>query len=115
VNGTRRSSTSSRRPPGASSSSAPLIRRAVASRAAPAPVVVEASVLARLLGVRLLTLRATVVLHPADALTSPPPDRPARPFAVAPARSGPGRAGLADARQSITEGAELLADARRHA
>lgn len=66
---------------------------------------VEASILARVLGIRLLTLDATVVVVPADV-----------PPAVSPrARSSPavGR-GLADAVRSINEGAELLADARHN-
>jgi hypothetical protein len=66
-------------------------------------VLVEASILARLLGLRLLTLDVTLVLVPADV--SAPSTVPARPV--------PGR-GLADAVRSISEGAELLAEARRN-
>jgi hypothetical protein len=76
--------------------------------------------MARLLGVRLLTLDATVVLVPAD-VTAPssaphdsPTHTPARFAGVPPARSGIVGGGLADAVRSINEGAELLAEARRN-
>src|SRR6185295_10575455 len=65
-------------------------------------VVVEASVLARLLGIRLLRLDATVLVVPADARS---PSSPAR---VSQARSDPPRGRLAQAVRSIGEGAELL-------
>jgi hypothetical protein len=74
---------------------------------------------ARLLGIRLLTLDATVALVPADvtARTSSrgasPAGTPARP-AVPPARSGATGRGLAVAVRSIDEGAALLAEARRN-
>ena len=82
-------------------------------------VVVEASVLARLLGIRLLRLDATVVVVPADATStsSVPYQLPrcasARPASVPPARSDPVGGRLAQAVRSIDEGAELLAEARR--
>jgi hypothetical protein len=82
-------------------------------------VLVEASILARVLGVRLLTLDATVVLVPADvtAPSSAPHDPPlrasARPLGVPPTRSGAAGRSLAEAVRSINEGAELLAEARR--
>jgi hypothetical protein len=83
-------------------------------------VLVEASIVARLLGIRLLTLDATVALVPADvtARTSsrgvPPARMPPRPAGVPPAPPGATGRGLADAVRSINEGAELLAEARRN-
>ena len=76
--------------------------------------------MARLLGMRLLALDATIMLVPADvtAPSSAPHDSPARTSArlsgVPPARSGAVGRGLADAVRSINEGAELLAEARRN-
>lgn len=89
---------------------------------------VEASILARVLGIRLLTLDATVVLVPADvtAPSSEPPDlpesrtarsldsAPARPSGLAVGQAGAVGSGLADAVRSINEGAALLAEARRN-
>jgi hypothetical protein len=81
-------------------------------------VVVEASVLGRVIGIRLLVLNATIVVVPADvaAPTSPPGDRPGRPSTqaagIAPPRSGPIGGGLAEAIRSINEGAAILAQAR---
>jgi hypothetical protein len=75
---------------------------------------------ARLLGLRLLTLDATVTLVPADLTVRPsspgasPTGTPARPACVPPGRSGAVGRGLADAVRSINEGAELLAEARRN-
>jgi hypothetical protein len=83
-------------------------------------ILVEASILARLLGIRLLTLDATVVLVPADvpAPSAAPRDSPVRTSPPSPglprARSGAVGGGLADAVRSINEGAELLAEARRN-
>jgi len=77
-------------------------------------VVIEAFVLARLLGIRLLKLNATIVLHPADV--SPVPlQRPGEPRARSAGRglAAPGGRGLADAVRSIDEGAALLAEVRR--
>jgi hypothetical protein len=80
---------------------------------------VEASILVRLLGIRLLTLDATMLLVPADATppSSPPHDSPvrtsARPSGVPPAQARPVGRGLADAVQSINEAAEILAEVRR--
>ena len=81
-------------------------------------VIVEASVLARLLGIRLLKLDATVVLVPADVTTSSasPDGLPARAFPRAagdPVRSELVGGRLAHAVRSIDEGAELLAESRR--
>ena len=81
-------------------------------------VIVEASILARLLGIRLLKLDATVLVGPADVTGSSGP----RALRVLPAghhsvpraqmNAAAGR-GLADAIRNINEGAELLAEARR--
>ncbi len=68
---------------------------------------VEASVVARVLGIRVLTLDAVVLLSPAA-----PPEATAP--ALAPRRPlPPVRRGLAGAVRSIEEGADLLAEARR--
>jgi hypothetical protein len=73
-------------------------------------VLVEASVRARVMGIRLLSLNATVVLAPADLTASPPAvvDLPPRPSAVPRARSRAAGRGLAEAVRSIDEGAEIL-------
>ena len=83
-------------------------------------VLVEASILARVLGIRFLTLDAAVVLLPADVrvpLSAPPdpPTRTAAPFCGLPPTRPPaaGRR-LAEAVRSLDEGAELLAQARRN-
>lgn len=74
----------------------------------------------RLLGVRILTLDTTVVLVPADVSGSSsaphhvPPHPSARSSAVPSTRSDPAGQGLAKAMQSINEGAEILAAARRN-
>jgi hypothetical protein len=83
-------------------------------------VLLEASVLGRVLGVRILTLRATVVLAPAD-VTAASADRDgprrveARPSRAALPRRRTGGRELAEAVRRIDEGAELLAEARRGA
>ena len=82
-------------------------------------VLVEASILARLLGLRLLTLDVTLVLVPAEVSAPTPPSSPPGLHADAsPRRYRPPPAvtggGLADAVRSINEGAELLAEARRN-
>jgi hypothetical protein len=78
-------------------------------------VLVEASILARVLGLRLLTLEATMVLAPADVTTRSTGQRGAagRPSTAPPPRRspGPGR-GLADAVRNLDEGAKLLEQAR---
>jgi hypothetical protein len=66
---------------------------------------VEASVVGRVLGVRILRIDAVVLLSPAV-----PPPVSATPAPSV--RPRPGR--LAGALRSIEEGAELLAEARRH-
>ena len=81
---------------------------------------VEASILARVLGLRLLTLDATLVIIPADVEPRRPEPRglsvltPVRSSDVAPSRSQIVGLGLTDAVRNINEGAELLADARHH-
>jgi hypothetical protein len=76
-------------------------------------VLVEASIRARLLGLRLLKIDATVVLVPAD-ITAPTRAAQAPPERRRPQRSGAAGHGLAEAVRSINEGAELLAEARRN-
>ena len=73
-------------------------------------VLVDASIRARLLGIRLLKIDATVVLAPAEITASPAPVHD--PVPHMPARSA--RHGLAEAVRSINEGAELLAEVRRN-
>jgi hypothetical protein len=81
-------------------------------------LVVEASIVARLLGIRLLKLDATVVIAPADVTAPSPAARdplarpPARSLDARPNRSGEVGRGLAEAVRSIDEGAALLAQAR---
>ena len=64
---------------------------------------VEASVVGRVLGVRVLTLDAVVLLSPAATPQAPAAPRPLLP----------GRRGLAEAVRRIEEGEEVLAEARR--
>jgi hypothetical protein len=78
---------------------------------------VEATVRARLLGIPLLRLDATVVLVPAevsDPSSAPHEPTRTRSFGVPPRRSGAAGRGLADAVRSINEGAEVLAEVRRN-
>jgi hypothetical protein len=77
---------------------------------------VEASIRARLLGIPLLRLDATVVLVPAEITAPSAPHEPARTrsFGVPPTRSGAAGRGLAEAVRSINEGAEVLAEVRRN-
>jgi hypothetical protein len=83
-------------------------------------VLVDACVRARLLGIPVLKVEATIVLAPAglSAPTSAPPDLPIRSSArlsrAASTRSEAPGQGLAEAVRRINEGAELLADARRN-
>jgi len=76
-------------------------------------ILVEASVVARLLGMRLLKLDATVVLMPADVAAQPaaPRDPPALD-GLPPTRLNPAGRGLAEAIRNLNEGEELLAQAR---
>lgn len=81
-------------------------------------VIVEASILARLLGIRLLKLDATVLVGPADVTASSAPRAlrvlPSAHHSVPRARmNAAAERGLADAIRNINEGAELLAEARR--
>jgi hypothetical protein len=81
---------------------------------------VEASIAARVLGMRLLTLHATVALVPADVTAATPAvqDRaahaPTRSFGDS--RGRPGSVGhrLADAVRNLDEGARLLAEVQRN-
>ena len=68
------------------------------------------------MGIRLLSLDATVVLVPADLAASPPAvvDPPARSRAIPRARSRAAGRGLADAVRSIDEGAEILSRSQRN-
>jgi hypothetical protein len=82
-------------------------------------VLVDASLHARLLGLRLLTVDATIVLVPADVAGTSPTTHPAaqrsapRPLAAAPMRSVAAGPRLAQAVRTINEAAELLAETRR--
>jgi hypothetical protein len=82
-------------------------------------ILLEASIQARVLGLRLLTLDATVVLVPARATAPspaahPPPERLAqRSSGTARGRSVTAGPRLAQAVRSITEAKELLAESRR--
>lgn len=83
-------------------------------------VIVEASVLARVFGIRLLTLHADVVIAPAETVAAPhrqyghdgstAPPLEARSLPSAPSRAVGG--GLADAVRLIDEGAASLAATR---
>lgn len=81
-------------------------------------VLVDASIHARLLGLRLLTVDATIVLVPADVV-GPSPTAPAagrsapRSSAAAPRRAVAAGPRLAQAVRSINEAAEVLAETRR--
>ena len=82
---------------------------------------VEASVLARLLRIKLLKLDASVLVFPTEVTPRPPapapPDLVVRTSPLPEATPAPssenGRRTLADAVRNIHEGAELLAEARR--
>jgi hypothetical protein len=79
-------------------------------------VLVEASVVARLLGLRLLTLEASALLAPADLRASPGvrTEVAGAPRPVAPLpRTAVARRGLAGAVRDLDEGARLLEQARR--
>jgi hypothetical protein len=84
-------------------------------------VLLEAVVHGRVLGLRILSLRATVVLAPAGVTATPtaagdPPGRAdGRPSHAAPARRRAGGRELAEAVRRIDEGAAILAEARRRA
>jgi hypothetical protein len=98
-------------------STAPILLTAVPDRKRRLSegVLVEASILARLLGLRLLKLDATVVLMPADvaAQSAAPRDAPALE-GFPPTRLYPAGRGLAEAIRHLNEGEELLAEARQN-
>jgi hypothetical protein len=81
---------------------------------------VEASIRARLLGIPLLRLDATIVLVPAEMTgrSFAPPEPPARKTARSTGgptkRSSAAGHGLAEAVRSINEGAKQLAEVRRN-
>jgi hypothetical protein len=78
-------------------------------------VLVDASIHARLLGLRLLTIDASIVLVPADVMAASPAAQPPAPRSSGPSRRRSGAAGprLAQAVRSLDEAAELLAETRR--
>ena len=108
--------------PRASDSNAPMALTAVPDRRKRLSegTLIEASVQARLLGLRLLELDATVVLLPADVGAQPiaPPDLPVLEGAPDPGLPAtllyPAGRGLAEAIRHIREGEELLAEARHN-
>jgi hypothetical protein len=81
-------------------------------------ILIEALVLARLLGIKLLKLHATVVLMPADVAARPAPYEPPAPEraqpSLPPTRLYPAGRGLAEAIRHINEGEDLLAEARQN-
>jgi hypothetical protein len=95
-------------------------RTSPAIRAVPDPkkrlsdgVLVDACIRARLLGIPLLKIEASIVLAPAG-LTGPPPAGSSRPVRAAspPSRLRESRERLSEAVRTINQGAEILADAR---
>jgi hypothetical protein len=113
---------SARGTPRAAGTAAPLVLTAVPdrNRRAADGVLIQASVAARLLGAKLLTLDATVVLVPADVTA--PQSAEHRPWGRASARAsgrlpaGPGAPsrGLAEAVRNIKQGDAALAETRRN-
>jgi hypothetical protein len=108
--------TTGRRAPAHGSPSVASDRR----RDRPDATLIEASVTARLLGLRILRLDATVALVPADVRVAPPPVHgraayaPARPSADSPRRAAPaGGDRLVDAVRNLDEGSRLLAKVHR--
>jgi hypothetical protein len=89
-------------------------------RSRPGATLVEASVTARLLGLRILTLDATMALVPADVTVTPArvPRRatPAltRPSVRPPGPQAPAGHRLADAVRTLDEGTRLLAEVHRN-
>jgi hypothetical protein len=81
-------------------------------------ILVEATILARVLGIRILTINTTLVLVPADvrSSSSAPLHQSTHASALSSSipsmRSGAAGRRLATAVQSINEGAELLATAQ---
>ena len=105
--------------PRATRATAPLVPMAIPDRRRRLSegVLVEARIRARLLGIRLLTIDATVVLAPADvtapSVADPPQRASVRSSGISRSRSAATGHGLAEAVQSINEGMELLAATRR--
>ena len=108
--------------PRAAEGASPLLLTAVPDRRKRLSqgILIEASVLARLLGIKLLKLDATVVLTPADVAAPSAAPRGLPVLESAP-RAGlttrgpyPSGRGLADAVRHIKEGEELLAEARHN-
>jgi hypothetical protein len=118
LSGSRRSARVTAAPGGTAGPLAPSLAPDRAQRLSEGALV-EASVVARVLGVRLLRLEATVVLAPADVTATRSPAPPARTLgrvvAARPAPSRPTGHRLDDAVRSLEEGAKLLAQARRGA
>jgi hypothetical protein len=83
-------------------------------------VLVEGCLRARLIGIPILKVEATIVLAPAGLTTQNPAPRdlpfrsPAQSSGPASARSRLPGQGLAEAVRRLNEGAELLAEARRN-
>ena len=80
-------------------------------------LVIDASIVARLFRIRLLTLDASVIVSPAEMKVPHGGHVPGRGVSIQPAgpRGRPGRigAGLAGAAQAIEEGATILAASER--
>ncbi|HEX7292205.1 MAG TPA: hypothetical protein VF250_13860 [Conexibacter sp.] len=81
-------------------------------------LVVEASIVARLLGIRLLTLHATVVVSPAEVTAPAAGPHDARrlrsmPTAARATPAGASGRGLAEAVRTIDESAAIIAASRR--
>lgn len=113
-----------------SKSSAHVAPRAIKTKAPPAltavpdrkkclsdGILVRGTILARVLGMRILTLDTTVMLAPAEitaessAPTNPPTITSARSYGVSPRPRAAGH-GLAEAIRNINDGAEILAKSR---
>jgi hypothetical protein len=83
-------------------------------------MLIEASILARLLRLRLLTVDASVLLLPANPTATAPSGDPARElrYPAEPRRqltsNGDRESGLTDAIRTLDEGTEFLAEARRN-
>ena len=114
------SKSSSRVGPRAAESTAPLLTAAPDRRRRLSEgTLIEASVVARLLGIKLLKLHATVMMMPADVEARPaaPPDPAAlepAPASLPPARLYPTGRGLVEASRHINVAEELLAEARHN-
>ena len=111
------SSAHARRPTLGASPTAAVIPIPDGTRQLSDGLVIDASVVARLLRIRLLTLEASVIVSPAEMQVPHADDVPGRAISIQPAgsRGRPGRigAGLAGAEQAIEEGAATLAASLR--